>query len=358
MKLLKIALLLVSLPFLALGGEGIYYAARDRQQTTLTCEQFMRQPPRARWLRVTGCDIDYLHAGYRESQNAIAELFFPMRPPSQPPSAPVSLVVATRDPQVLAVAQQTLGNNQQPEQEAYLVMMLRIVTILRAAKEIDGYARSGIVERLETRRALAGLMAPLAPGVVLLDLHARPSFVVPGIEAGAGLLLLLVAIALRARRTAVVPEPVSAPAPAPATVAPAAPPGDVPRPVLERRLPPLMLLKLDPSASAHELEYAPPLGSQQEVTARISGVLGPLTGAGSGTYAVGGPDWTLEFRLGLDEPVWTVTVDARGSDEAVESLERLVRETGWRVFVPRLGGFVAADDLRKPAVTDIGSVRL
>lgn len=324
MKLFKLVLLLLGIPLLAHGGEGLYYASQNRQLTTLTCEQVTRQPPRARWLRVTGCDIDYLAAGYRESNNAIAELLFPMRPASQPPSSPVALVVATRDPQVLALAQQTLGNNQQPEQEAYLVMMLRIVTMLRAAKEVDGYVRGGVLERLQARRALAGLTVPLSPGVIVLDLHARPSFVVPGIEAVVGLLLLTMAVAVRARRKAV-------------AVAPAR--GDVARPTLERRLPTAMLLNLEESAAANEIEFAPPLGNQQEVVARISSVLGPLADNGGGKHSVGGRDWTLEFNLGAEQEVWTATVDVLGSEEAVAALERLARETHWRVFVPRLGAF-------------------
>ena len=51
MKLLKIALLLVSILLLAIGGEGIYHAARSRQQIALTCEQFTGPPPR----RACGC---------------------------------------------------------------------------------------------------------------------------------------------------------------------------------------------------------------------------------------------------------------------------------------------------------------
>ena len=46
MKLIKIALLLVSILLLAIGGEGIYHAARSRQQLALTCEQFTGPPPR------------------------------------------------------------------------------------------------------------------------------------------------------------------------------------------------------------------------------------------------------------------------------------------------------------------------
>jgi len=320
MKLLTAAVLLVSLVFLAHGGEGLYRAATNRQPVAVTCDHLVQQRPRALWLRVSGCDIDYLHAGYRESNGHLDELFFPMRPPSQPPTVPVVLVVATSDPQVLEIASTTIGNNQQPDQETYLVMMLRIVTVLRASKEVDGYARSGVIERIQTRRALAGLTAPLAPDFIALDLHANPSFVTPGIEAGIGLALLLACFALRRR-------------------APLAAPVGQGR-VDARRLPVVMLLNLEPSATASDLENAPPFGSHEEVSERIVAILGPFDGPTDRRKTVQGPGWSLALDFGGDERVWTITADARGSDGSVAALERLARKTGWQIFVPKLGTFI------------------
>jgi hypothetical protein len=342
MKLLTAALLLVSLVLLAHGGDGLYHAATNRQPVALTCNQLVQQRPRALWLRVSGCDIDYLGAGYRESNGRLDELFFPMRPSSQPRTSPIAFVVATADPQVLAIASRTIGNNQQPDQETYLVMMLQVVTMLRASKEVDGYARSGIIERLQTRRALAALSAPLAPDFVALDLHAKPSFVMPGIAAGIGLALLLAALALRRRRphAGVVHEPI---------VVHSSTEDAFPAPT-SRRLPAVMLLNLQPTAAASDLENAPPLGSHEDVIERIAGVLGPLSGAEDRRITVQRPGWSLDFDLGRDDLVWTVAVESRGSDESIAALERLARETGWQIFVPRLGTFIEPAGLR--SITD------
>lgn len=338
MKLLTAALLLVSLVLIAHGGEGLYHAATNRQPVAVTCSQLVQQRPRALWLRVSGCDIDYLGAGYRESNGRLEELFFPMRPPSQPPASPIALVVATADPQVLAIAAKTIGNNQQPDQESYLVMMLRIVTMLRASKEVDGYARSGFIERLQTRRALAGLTAPLAPDFVVLDLHAKPSLVIPAITVGIGLALLLAALALRRRRprAAVVDEPMAVDSSGEDALAAPTP----------RRLPAVMLLNLGPSPAADDLETAPPLGSHEEVVERIAGILGPLSGAEDRRITVERPGWSVRFDLGGDERVWTIAVETRGGDESIAALETLARETGWQIFVPRLGTFIEAAGLR------------
>lgn len=325
MKLLKIALLLVSIPLLAIGGEGIYHAARSRQQISLTCAQFAEQPPRALWLRVSGCDIDYMSAGYRESGGRISELFFPVRPAAKAKTAPAALVMATRDAEVLAIAQNTIGGGQQPDQEAFLVMMLRIVTMLKVSKEVEGFARSGVVELLKTRRALTGLGAPLAPNVLVLDLHARPDFLVPGIEAGAGLCLLLLSLVLLARRSR---RGIEAPA---SDVRPLVAPAP-------RRLPGLMLLNLDAAADASAIEHAAPLGSRSEVAHRIADVLEGfrIDGDGHGTFH--GDGWSLTLNFAGEEKVWTVTVEALG-EGSIRAVQSLALATGWRIFVPKRGAF-------------------
>ncbi len=338
MKLLRIALLLVSILLLVIGGEGIYHAARSRQQIALTCQQVTEQPPRTLWLRVSGCDIDYLGAGYRESKGQIIELFFPVRPAAQGRAAPAALVVATRDSDVLALAQNTIGGGQQPDQEAFLVMMLRIVTMLKVSREVEGYARSGMMELLRTRRALAGLGATLAPQVLVLDLHARPDFLRPGIETVLGLLLLIPPLRRFARRS-----PVSTESPAVATA-----PGAAPQPVAgpaPRRLPRLMLLNVDPEADASAVEHAAPLGTRIDIARRLAEVFTDFHVDGRGTGALHGEDWSLTLHLGADEQVWTVTVDARG-DGSIGALETLTAATGWRMFVPKHGVFMHAADLR------------
>jgi hypothetical protein len=339
MKPFTVARLLVGLVFLAHGGEALYHAATNRQPEIVTCEQLVKQRPNALWLRVTGCDVDYIDAGYRESHGRLDELFLPMRPHSQPPTSPVALVVATNDPQVLAIAGTTIGNNQQPDQDAYIGMMRRIVTMLRASKEVDGYARSGVIERLLTRRALAGLTAPLAPDVVVLDLHSMPSFVRPGIEVGIGLVLVLVAITWPRGRTqiaAVEELPIDGHR---GDETPLAPPS--------RRLPSLMLLNLGPSASLGELESAPPLGPRDQVGGWIGGILGATEAARNGRATVSGPGWSLAFDLGQEDQVWTIAVEAFGGDGSIDALERLARETGWRIFVPKLGTFVDPSALKQ-----------
>jgi hypothetical protein len=381
MKLLTLVVMLASLPLLASGGTALYHAARNRHQTSVTCEQFIRQPPRALWLRVSGCDFDYLGAGYRQSNRRIAELFFPVRPPAQSRTTPAVLVVATKDPQVLAIAEDTLGNDRVPDQETFLVMMLRIVTMLKVSREVEGYARAGTFELPHTRRALAGLDAPLAPQVVVLDLHARPAFLPPAVRTAAGLVLVGVAVVLGRRASArhrklsptdeprTLEDPVDdateltlLPSLTESSLASATqhvdssrgPTSGIPSPA--RCLPAVMLLNLDASADLTAIEHVAPLGSRSEISNRVTEVLGGCSIDQQGTGAVRGRDWRLHLDLGPDEQVWTVVAKAVG-EGAIRALETLAHLTGWRMFVPKLGVFVDPAHLRElaaPRFTDPG----
>ncbi|MEO8077000.1 MAG: hypothetical protein ABI818_11760, partial [Acidobacteriota bacterium] len=174
MKLLETVCLLASLPLVALGGDGLYEAARNRQPVTVTCEEYLRNPPPALWLRISGCDVDYLNMGYQQANGRVVALFFPVRLPSQR-SAPAPLVAATRDPEAVAMVQETLTSGQQADSESFLVSMLRVVTNLRVSREIEGYARRGVLDTWRTGAMRRGIKVPLAQRFAVVDLHARPS---------------------------------------------------------------------------------------------------------------------------------------------------------------------------------------
>lgn len=411
--MLQALLVLVGLGLLAFGGEGLYYAYSNPQQVTMRCAEYAQSRPSALWLRLTDCEADYLGAGYRESGGQIAELFFPVRPAGRPRTDPAALVAATSDAQVLAIAQATVGEGRQPNQEQFIVMMLKIVTALGASREIEGWGRAGIVKAFDTRRSLASLSSPIEPDAIVLDLHARPDATVPAIEAAAGALALAGALLLHLRSkrvrvvepTAAAEEPVAATVdqgrsePAPdavelgtsgadhvspvepasvaaepevhASVAPAADmlafpaedeatlaPPDLPpaRPApaaAAPRLRGLLLLRLPPSANASDIENAPPLGTREAVERRIAELVPGIRFDESGQGSVSGPDHLLVVDLGPDALVPTAVARAEG-DEGIELLKTLLTSAGWRAYSPRTASFVDPDRLHAAAAPGEG----
>ncbi len=316
---LRFALLVVGIPLIAHGGEGLYHAARSSRQAEMTCEQFVRQRPAGLWVRLTGCQLDYASPGYREADGRIAEIFFPVRAEGQPATSPAPILAGTTDPGALAIVQGAIGSGRPADQEAVTVMMLRVVTLLRASREIDGLTRAGVLELFRTRRALGSFAVALAPDYAVIDLHTRPAFTGSAIEAGVGLLSVLLFLAAgrvprRAADTVTANE-------------------------AQPDLPAILLLNLPGSAGAEAIEQAPPLGSRAEVTAAISRALEGIQLGDDGTGSITGPDHTLAIDLGVQDPVWTATVRA-GGPGAARAVSALAHATGWRLYVPKRGQFI------------------
>ena len=345
--MIRFLVLLVGFPLLTIGSEGLYHALRNRQPSVMTCEQFVRERPKAAWLKLTNCEVDYIGAGFRESKGRISELLFPIRPAGQPRNVPAVVIVATRDAGALSIAQGTIGDGQQPDQEAFLVMMLSIVTSLKASSEVDGYARVGIVEALNARRVVSGLAGPVDPSPVVIDLRGRPSIAVPAVEIAAGALAVLVFVFLQMRqrrlRLGAGAEPAAAAAMA---VAPDTSPAGTgsPATMTPQSLRGLMLLNLPADAGTEAIETAPPLGNKADVVRKLEETLPALGIDDSGRGTFNGPDYTIVVALGTNEPVATVVLDAQG-DGALTAVRALLATTGWRVFAPRRGVFVDASQL-------------
>ena len=60
--MLRYALRVPAMVLAALGGDGLYRAAANRQQTVVDCRTYAGDPS-AMWVRVTGCEIDVAGAG-------------------------------------------------------------------------------------------------------------------------------------------------------------------------------------------------------------------------------------------------------------------------------------------------------
>ena len=409
--MLKFALLIPAVAFLAFGTEGLYNASRARTQATVTCAQLRQGGPPSLNLRVTGCEIDYKGGAYREAGGSIEELFLPARPAGAPVNLPAPLVVATRIPGALAVAQPLMKSGTPVSRSVQT--MQQAAAAAGISGEITGLVRAGFLERLASRQVLSGLSSPLAANVILLDFNGSPSIVWPLSLIALGLASLstlgylirkspsppvpvvaesgdresvlerLMPYATQVAEAAEPPaEEVNAPAPAPSAPPPPVPsaaapievptPIEVPAPVSPPkvayvpavqvtseetnhvRLPRVMLLKLDSSAGPEAIEMAPPLGTKDDVTALLREVFPDLEIDQAGRGAHEGPDHALAVDLGRDDTVYTAILDARGQT-GITALRWVLETTGWRAFVPKAGRFVEADGLEELIIRDATS---
>jgi hypothetical protein len=340
---LRALLLVPAAALVALGGDGLYHALRSRERVTLDCGDFARSRPSAHRVLVTGCEIDFAGAGYREADGKVEELFLPARPAGRPVPAP--LVIATREPSALALAQIVTGHETQSAQQQSVAMMEKAAQAAGAGGAIDGLIRSGFVEGIRTRRVLSGLMGtPVAADAVIIDLDRRAAFGRPALALAAGLLLGIVAlIPSRGKQRTRAREGTSRTSDEDTVAASNARPHVFPAPAPAVTLPRLMLLDLDVTAGPDAIETAPPLGSRHEVIARITGAI-PDVRVNAAGRVLSRADDSIVMDLGRDDPVATAIVDARG-EAGVALVKEVLLVTGWRAFAPKTGLFVTIEEL-------------
>lgn len=360
--MLRFVWLVPAVALLAVGADGLVRAIGSRHENTLTCDLFSRERPTASRVRVTGCEIDYVHAGFRASNGQITELFLPARPPGNN-AAP--LVVATMDRAALDTAQRVIGSGRDATTEQRLTVMHEIAEQLQLSVAIAGALRVGIIERMRSRRMLAGLTEALAADALVVDLHGTPDVVRPALATAAGLALAILPWLLRKRpekTTAVeMPEPevvepevpaeppqvIANPAP-PAIVEAATPPTNVRADrALSVMLPRLLLLNVDVLSGPEAVESAPPLGLPSDVRAILCGVI-PDLAFGENTRILERPDRSIRFDLGSHDIIATVVVDVH-TEGGMALLKEVLLMTGWRTFAPKTGLFVTIEDLESLA---------
>jgi hypothetical protein len=169
----------------------------------------------------------------------------------------------------------------------------------------------------------------------------RPGLLLPALESavGAAGLAALLLWWMRSRRRA--PVQPATPAKRPGPVAQPSPPEGPGSLAFSR----LMLVNLPPRAAASALENAPPLGSQSAIRSAFSRVLPGIQFNDDGVGQFEGPGHAIRVDLGSGEQAWTATLDVSGQ-AAAPALKRLIIQTGWQAYAPKLGRFITAEDLK------------
>jgi hypothetical protein len=347
----KATLLVLAAALLLFSGEGFYRAVRGRVATHVTCEDIVRGGLPAPRVRVSGCNIFYGGIGYRGRDGTIDELYLPVQP-LEAHGLPARIVISSRDAEALAIAGRALGGGPVTTREQSLDAMQKVVAHLGLATEFTALARTGLIDRLRSRRILSGLPVAVADDAVILDLNGAPDFLRPVIALIAGGLLALLAFwpLHRPSTTAVAPETAVLPAThettfveASETFAPQALAHAARRRSTQVSLPQLLLLALAVDKGPEAIETAPPLGSRLEVAEILAGVIQDLTPAEM-QNVLARPDGSVQIDLGTRDPVATAVVVARG-EAGVALVKEVLLMTGWRAFAPKTGLFVSVDDL-------------
>lgn len=197
----RIALFIAALGLLWLGEERIRTALSNRELVTMKAADYTARKPDARWLELTDCFPFFLEAAVKEESGKIVEVFIPLRPLGDDGTAPVHVVIASRDARHIALVQQLHAAG---DTEARVKIANENNARGLTEHSVRGLVRRGLDLDTKERTELANLRLPLTSDFVILGQGQEPSLA-SGLlftSGGLGILAYFLIRGLRSRATA------------------------------------------------------------------------------------------------------------------------------------------------------------
>jgi hypothetical protein len=184
------------------GGQGAYEALRNRSPETMTCEAAQATPPRSAWVHLTGCRVNVLEAAYKTRAGvATDDIFVPLTSGGQGGDKAVRLVLATKDPDVVAVVKEMSALDEKDTKALFSFLAKNAKRLVRV-KDVTGMVQAGIDKDDKVYRRLKEVNKDLAADFLVIDEGRQPRLLWSLVLLGGGLLLVLLLGAGAARKQA------------------------------------------------------------------------------------------------------------------------------------------------------------
>lgn len=176
------------------GGQGVWEAVGNRAPQSVSCNA--PESAQSEWLHLSGCQVNLLEAAYEERDGKpTGPVYLPLNPRTDEPQKTVRFVVATEDPEILALLREASTVKQ--GDTALLGFLAANAKRLIRDKDVVGMTQSGITKRSKIHERLRELNKDLSSDFVVIDEGREPSLLKSGAVLAVGL-LLLVALGTRA----------------------------------------------------------------------------------------------------------------------------------------------------------------
>jgi hypothetical protein len=165
---------LVGLYLLWTGGQGLYTAVKNREPFQVACQNYGEVRPSQEWLELTGCSLNLLEASYTETGGSVTELFIPARGENEDgDGTPIHVLVATKDPDLLGIANQLIKIEDETEMMKFAV---ENGDKMFPTRNVSGLVRYGVDLDDDERSQLKNLDANLSENFVIVDEGKSPGF--------------------------------------------------------------------------------------------------------------------------------------------------------------------------------------
>jgi len=167
----------VILLLFGLGVQGIYTAIKNRNPIAMSCDEYSRSKPKASWLVITNCVLDLSDAAYEtlkyQNVEVPTQLFIPVRSATGKRSANDTILLATRDPELMKTLREI---ESVPSPEELKEWLARNADRVLVRRDVRGLVQFGAELDTKNRRKLARLQDNLAPDFIILEEGRKPEF--------------------------------------------------------------------------------------------------------------------------------------------------------------------------------------
>ncbi len=160
------------------GGQGIYTVMTNRKPVEISIQDLMKRPPEAKWLKVTGGELDTLNSVYKSGfgKGDATEIYVPVIPPGTASGdGLIRLLLLTKDPELVNFINEAkkMDETAATETEA-LQFALKNMEKLRPQRDVEGLVEFGIESNDKKRDKIGKIYGNLAAEFLILEDGKKP----------------------------------------------------------------------------------------------------------------------------------------------------------------------------------------
>jgi hypothetical protein len=177
------------------GGQMCYVAISNKTQQTMTFQDFEKQPPDSKWLKLEHCKLDIIESAFSKTFGSAGAVFLPVHAVGDNTGKPAKVLLRTTDKDFMALAQ-----GKGTDAKSTVETLKNIVALKPQDYTVEGLVMFGMDAKDKEREKITKLKLNLAQDFIMIDHHKAPAPVGLGIAMMAGGLLLFGFLGRRAAK--------------------------------------------------------------------------------------------------------------------------------------------------------------
>jgi hypothetical protein len=167
-----LGLILISVAVSTVGGQGVYTATRNRKPTVMSLERYVKERPKATWLKLKDAVLDIPNSSYKGRGSIITEVFVPLRAQNEPDNSGIAVVLVTKDEETIALVRELKGIT---NSDQAIVFAAKNYQKLYPQRDVNGLVQFGVTLSDQDRHKLQKSNTQLDSNFIIIADGKKPS---------------------------------------------------------------------------------------------------------------------------------------------------------------------------------------